>query len=296
MRTHLVLLASTIILILTAGIAQPQEIRATITGVVTDPSGAGIAGAAVSARNTNTNLLVTTNSGADGGYTLPKLPPGQYELSAEAKGFRKFIRTGIALAVADTARVDLRLEIGAVADSITVTAELTGVELNQGVTGQLLANKEISQLPLNGRSFVTLLSLSTGVLFTATVSNAGFSGFRQWETGNNQPFMMQGGLNNTNAFLVEGGSMGTEGTMNWAPLTDSIDEIKVSTPASDASLGLSGGGVVSITLKSGTNQYQHRREGVPLMLRLFAPDPDDLRRGGISRSVSKELTGHAMAR
>lgn len=243
-------------LIFMAAALWAQENRATISGVVTDPSGAGIAGATLAARNTNNNLVVRATSAADGGYTLPKLPAGPYELSAEAQGFRKLTRTGVTLAVADNARVDIQLEIGALTESVTVTAELTGIETNQTVMGQLLDNKKVSQLPLNGRSFLTLVQLSAGVLFTPGIQSQGWSGTRQWESGpTDGPFIMHGGKSGTNAFLTDGAPMGTEGGTGWIPLTDAIDEVKVSTPTSDASLGLSGGGIINLTLKSGTNQY-----------------------------------------
>lgn len=239
-----------------AVMAMAQENRATISGIISDPSGAAIVGATVTARNTNTNLVLTATAGADGIYTLPTLPAGPYELVVEAQGFRKLTRGGVTVASGDKAQLDLQLEVGALTESVTVTAELTGIESNQTVTGQLIDTKKVTELPLNGRSFVTLLQLSAGVLFLPTVSSQGWSGYRQWESGpNSEPFMMQGGRSGTNLFMVDGAPLGTEGGSNWIPLTDSIEEIKVSTPTSDASLGLSGGGVVNLTLKSGTNEF-----------------------------------------
>lgn len=239
-----------------ASAAYCQETRASIAGVITDPSGAAVAGAKVTARNTDTNLTVAASSTPDGAYTIPRLRAGPYELSAEAQGFRKFVRTGIALAVADNARVDIQLTIGSLNESVSVTAELAGVETSQTVMGQLVNNRVVNQLPLNGRSFLTLLQLSAGVIFTPSVGNKGWGGTRPWEAGPAaDAFLIQGGRPGTNAFMVEGGLNGTKGGANWIPLTDAVDEIKVATPASDASLGLTGGGVINLTLKAGTNEF-----------------------------------------
>lgn len=237
--------------------ANAQEVRATLSGIVTDPSGAAVAGANVSARNTNTNLLVTTTTNTAGAYFLPPVPSGPYELTAELAGFRKYNRTGIILSVADKATADIRLEVGSQTDSVTVKAELTGTETSGAITGQLLNSTQVADIPLNGRNFITMLNLSAGVAFTQKVGpNVGWVGTRQWENGAYAgAFSMSGGKANTNAFFVDGGALGMEGGVTWIPLNDAIEEVKVSSPTSDASLGLSGGGVVNVIMKSGTNQF-----------------------------------------
>lgn len=233
-----------------------QEIRASLSGNVTDPTGAAITGAHIAARNTATNVVVNTTSGGDGRYALSQLPPGPYELTAEAEGFRKFTRRGITLNVGDKAGIDLRLEVGSLAESVTVTAELTGVESNQSVMGQLMDTKKVSELPLNGRSYLMLLQLSAGVVFTVQqFGPAGWSGTRQWETGPAAgQFTIHGSRPRSNAFLLDGAPQGVEGGTSYVPLVDAIEEFKVVSPTSDASQGLSGGGVVNLTMKSGTNE------------------------------------------
>ena len=165
--------------ILLASLAHAQEFRASISGVVTDPTGAAIVGAAVTAVNPDTGLRSAVRTSAVGAYVLPQLPPGRYELSAEAAGFRAYTRKGIVLAVGDKAVVQIQMEVGQMADSITVTAELTGIESNQSVLGQLMDNKKVSELPLNGRQVFMLLQLSAGVIFTQQQFGVtGFSGTR----------------------------------------------------------------------------------------------------------------------
>ena len=243
-----------ILLCMTAALG--QETRSTLSGTVTDSSGAAVIDAAISVVQTSTNLRLAARSRQDGQYVLSSLPPGPCEISVEAAGFRKFVRRGITLNAGDKVTVDVRLEVGTQSDSVTVTAELTGLETNQTVMGQVMDSKRVSELPLNGRSYIMLLQLSAGVVFTQQQFGAvGWSGTRQWETGPSAaPFSIHGSRPGTNAFLLDGAPQGVEGGVSYIPFADAIEEFKVVAPTSDASQGLSGGGVVSITMKSGTNQ------------------------------------------
>ncbi len=131
--------------------ATSQEFRALISGVVRDPSGSSIPGATVGIRNVDTNLVVTMQSATDGAYFIPQLPLGKYQLTVEAKGFKKYTRDGIALGLGDKAIADVRMEIGAATDSVTISAELTGIESNQSVLGQTLGNKQMVDVAFGGR-------------------------------------------------------------------------------------------------------------------------------------------------
>ena len=136
--------------VLLAAGAAAQEFRALISGTITDPSGAAIPGAAIVATNTATSAEATAKSAADGNYVIPQLAPGPYRLRVEAAGFRNYVRSGITLSVGDKAALNVRLEVGGTTDSVTVTAELTGIEQNQSVTGQLMDSRKVSELPING--------------------------------------------------------------------------------------------------------------------------------------------------
>ena len=236
-----------------ASLATAQEYRALISGQVLDPSAAAVPHAVVTATNAATNLSLTTSTGADGHYVLAQAPFGRYTLTCEAPGFRKFTRSGISLNVGDKATVNIRLEVGDVAESVTVTAELLATETNRSVLGQLMDNKGVSELPLNGRQVFMLMQLSAGVIFTQqTFGATGFSGTRAWDV--NGSWTIHGGVTNSNAFLVDGASISAgSGAWRFAPLVDGVEEFKVSTPSADASLGLSGGGVINMTMKSGGN-------------------------------------------
>lgn len=238
--------------------AGAQEFRALIYGAVTDPTGSAIPGTAITAVNVGTGVRVHTTSAADGNYVLPQLPTGNYEVNAEAAGFRSYKRQGITLNVGDKANVPIQMEVGGVSESVTVSAELTGIETNQSVMDQLMDNKKVAELPLNGRQVFMLLQLSAGVLFTQQVfGSSGFSGTRPYDVNGtvsihgSQP---GGAWNGSNAFLLDGAPLGVSGNWNYSPLVDAVDEFKVSTPTSDASQGLTGGGVVNMTMRSGTNR------------------------------------------
>jgi len=181
-----------------------QDFRASITGTVVDPSGAAIPAATVAAKNLDTHAQVATKSAMDGNYVLTQLPPGPYELAVEAAGFRTYKRSGITLSVGDKAVLRIGLEMGLTTESVTVNAELTGVEQNQSILGQLMDNKKVSELPLNGRQVYQLLQLSAGVLFTS----ASPTGTRAWDVGGQ--YVIQGSFQNTSAFLLDGAANGVQ--------------------------------------------------------------------------------------
>ena len=236
-----------------------QEFRALIYGAVTDPTGSAIPNVTITAQNVGTGVRVATTSRPDGNYVLPQLPTGQYELTAEAAGFRRFVRQGVVLNVGDKANVAIRMEVGDLNQSVTVTAELTAIESNQSVMDQLIDNKKVSELPLNGRQVFMLLQFSAGVLFTQQVfGSSGFSGTRPYDVNGTVSIHGSrpgGAWDGSNSFLLDGAPLGVSGNWNYSPLVDAVEEFKVSTPANDASQGLTGGGVVNMTMKSGTNQF-----------------------------------------
>ena len=244
-----------LLLLFGSSLAFGQEFRAMISGQVTDPSGAAVTGATVVATNAATNVTLTTSSGGDGHYVLAQVPSGTYSVSCEAAGFKKFVRAGLNLEVGDRATINIALQVGAQTESVTVTADLAAIDTDRSVTNQLMDNKAVSELPLNGRQVFMLIQLSAGTVFTQQQFGAsGFSGTRAWDT--NGSLTIHGGSTSSNQFNLDGASINA-GTGEWkfAPLVDGIEEFKVSTPSSDASLGLSGGGVINMTMKGGSNLF-----------------------------------------
>src|ERR1041385_7283467 len=148
-----------------ANLAFSQATTATMQGVVRDQTGAVVPGAIVVVTNVETSVASKWVTGLEGNFTAPFLQPGEYEVTAEKPGFKKSIRKGITLLVADTTRIDLTLEIGATTDTVTATAEAPLVKTDTSELGQVLQAQTIDELPLNsqtGRNFTALMTLVPG--------------------------------------------------------------------------------------------------------------------------------------
>ena len=126
-----------------------QETRGTITGTITDPSGAAIAGAKIIARNTQTNTLVQGGSSGDGTSSMPYLLPGPYTISVEVQGFKRSVRDGVELRISERINLDFTLELGATQESVSVTAEAPLFEVNNATSGQVIDRRRIAELPLS---------------------------------------------------------------------------------------------------------------------------------------------------
>lgn len=244
-----------IVLLLSANVAGAQEYRATLTGRVTDEQGAVVPGASIVVTNVETNVTIETVSNDNGLYTVSELQPGNYRVTATLQGFKTFVREGIVLRTAETGTVNIRLAIGIVAETITVVADLSAVESNQSTLAQTMDNKRVSELPLNGRQVYMLLQLTAGTFFTQTTfGSTGFSGTRAWDTNGN--ISIHGSRTGNNEFLIDGAPNAATGGWQYAPPVDAIEEFKVQTASGDASHGRTSGGVVNLTLKSGTNTFR----------------------------------------
>ncbi len=229
-----------------------QEIRATVTGTVNDAQGAAMPGVTVTVLNVDTNVAGTAVTDTHGAYTVAKLQPGRYRITASLPGFKSFVRDGIALRTAETGTINMTLDVGTVEETITVTGALSGVESNQSTLAQTMENKRISELPLNGRQVYMLLQLTAGTFFTQTQFGAqGFSGTRAWDV--NGSVSIHGSRTGQNEFLIDGGAISGTGGWSYAPPVDAIEEFKVQSASTDASYGRTSGGVVNLTLRSGTN-------------------------------------------
>ena len=130
-----------------------QTIRGALTGTVTDSTGALVPGAAVTATNRDTGISETAVSNAQGSYTIPLVAPGAYQITAELQGFKRYVRDGVVVEVAQTTRVDIALQVGAVNESVRVTGTSPLVRSTTSELGQVIQMKTIQELPLNGRFF-----------------------------------------------------------------------------------------------------------------------------------------------
>src|SRR5258707_13874010 len=141
-----------------------QEFRSTIMGRVTDPSGAGVPNAKIVVLKTDTNARSETVSGADGNYTLPFLAPGPYEVRAEAPGFKAYRHSGIQLGTNERVGEDIRLQLGAASESITVTADAPMLGTVSASSGQVITTLEVEKLPMNSNTPLALARNALGVV------------------------------------------------------------------------------------------------------------------------------------
>ena len=226
-----------------------QGERATVTGAVTDSSGQMLVGAEVSIRNTATNIFTRTKTNSAGIYYLPALPPGTYELRVEYSGFRPSVISDIPLAVGLTATFNVSLEIGAVAEAVEVKATAVQLESQTTSLGKVMQTKQISELPILGRSALQLLSTIPGVQPPAGQTVAG--------SGETYEVKMAGGMQTQNGVLTDGGEsrapIYTESSFTL-PI-ESVSEFRVDTATYPAEYGRAAGGVVNMVTKSGTNQF-----------------------------------------
>src|SRR5262245_8675902 len=231
--------------------AMAQEITATITGTVKDETGAVLPGVTVSVRNTGTGFTrdaVTNNVGA---YTAPLLPTGRYEITFALAGFQTQTAQNIALHVNDRIAVDMVLKAGAVSETVEVTAAAQMIQPTAAVQ-TLMAPTQVQELPLNNRNFVQLATLVPGV----TSSLADEVGIGLTSTVS---ISMNGARRNAVNWLVDGAAnvdVGSNITLLNTPTLESIEEFKIITSSYAAEWPRSGGGIINVVTKSGTNDWR----------------------------------------
>lgn len=236
---------------LLGGTLLAQQFRGSLTGVVTDAQGGGVPGVQLTATNIGTQAVFRTTSGADGQYTLPFLAPGAYQLSAEAQGFRRFVLESVTIGTNEITTVDVKLELGSVADSITVNAETPLLQTATASVGQVINQRQIEMTPLNGRSPLVLAQLAFGV-----IPNGDPQQSRPYDDSRQSGFAMGGGISGRNELLLDGApDMGEGGRIAFSPPVDAVDEVKVESFQADAAYGHTGGGTVNLVTKSGTNAF-----------------------------------------
>lgn len=231
-------------------VALGQDFRATLTGRVSDPLGAAVAGAQVFLRDVERNETQRQSVGGDGNYLFALVSPGNYELKVTHDGFKAHTRAGLTLNVNQTATVDVKLELGTVSDQITVTADVEILELSSGDRGGLIDGKTISEMPLNGRNPFMLASLVAGVDYNGSLAYQ-----RPFDNGAIAQWGV-GGSSSSAAFLIDGVPNNAQAGSNniaYVPPVDSVQEFKVQTNAYDAQYGKTSGGVMNAVLKSGSN-------------------------------------------
>jgi len=217
-----------------------------IVGTVADPSGAVVIGARVVARNLETNARRDTETGASGEFSIPLLPPGTYEVSAEARGFRRAVQGSVRLDVNQSARVDFVLAVGELAQQIVVDSEIPRLQTQSSTLGQVVDREEIDRLPLNERTFLTFTLLAPGAQLNADGSQNSIQG---------GAISVNGAREQSNNFLLDGVDNNDLTINQYAvlPSVDAIREFKVQSANSSAEFGRSGGAQINVVLRGGTN-------------------------------------------
>ena len=246
----LILLAALVALPAAPLIAQVES--GTITGVVSDASGAVIPGAHVVVTSVDTKAARSTDTGASGDFTVPFLTPGRYNIEVSKEGFASFAQRDVTLDVAQTLRLDVPLKTGSVQQQVVVTGEAALLQTEDATLGQIIDSRQVQDLPLNGRNFLDLASLGAGVAAhepgARDQSEGGFSSNGGRSYDNN---VMLDGIDNNN--LSPDLRNGTDFIVKPPP--DAISEFKVETNGYGPEFGRGGGAAINVAIKSGTNQF-----------------------------------------
>jgi hypothetical protein len=257
------------------GMAQESS---AITGKVSDPSGAAVANAAVTGKDVDRGTVWSTKTNTEGVYNLPRLPIGRYEVRVEAGGFQKALRPAFSLELNQTARIDITLTIGAVTSTVEVTSAAPLLQTDSAQVGNVMAARSIASLPLETGNYNQLALLVPGAVTTSPASfNAGQSTFN---SGRPQ---LNGNREQANYYLLDGvdNNEFVDNNVAYSPSVEAIAELNIVTNSPSAEYGQFMGGVISASLKSGTNRlsgsayWTFRRDALNAneWSRNFSPDP-----------------------
>jgi hypothetical protein len=228
-----------------------QETRGTISGAVVDSSGAGIPNVKVIATETRTGTKASTISDNAGQYTIPFLAPGNYEVTAEASGFKKAVRSGMDLGSGGHPVVDLHLEVGDTAQSVEVTGDVPLVNTENASTGQTITTRQVEDFPLNGRTPMMLAQLAIGVIATGAPSLV-----HPFDNSAAAAWSIAGTAAQTSELLIDGSPNATwDNRVAYNPPQDAVQQVTVNVFESDATYGHTGAGVINQVMKTGTNTF-----------------------------------------
>jgi hypothetical protein len=229
-----------------------QQYSGTITGTVTDPSGAAVAGASVTATNIGNNASYSTTTSEQGVYSFAQLPVGVYNITIKQGSFKEFVAKAAEVHVSTSTEVNAKLELGAASEMITVEASAVQVQTATSEVGEVVEGRQVRELPLNGENFMGLVTLSPGVS-PAQSFNSRDKGL----TGGSD-FSVNGNPYTNNLFLIDGvnnNDVGSNRTILVYPSVDAIAEFKMVRNSYGPEYGQASGAIISITTRSGENQF-----------------------------------------
>lgn len=248
------ILVTTALAALGCAAAYSQNTSQQVSGFVRDSSGGMIVGAKVTLRQPATNFARAADANESGFYIISNIPIGEFELSAEANGFKKHVQTGLTITVNSKVGNDIQMQVGSLSESVTVSADAAMVEASSGEVGRLITGTQATSMQLNGRNFTQLLALLPGVATTNRSSFDLFGGYGSEMSAQS----INGGRAATMSWNVDGADNkdnggGGNNFVNVNP--DAIAEFKVMTSNYSAEFGQNSGAVVNVALKSGTRDF-----------------------------------------
>ena len=242
-------IAAACVALVCAAAGWAQDVTGTIVGNVTDPSGASVPGARITVTATDRNLAVRMlESDANGEFVAALLPVGRYALAVDAKGFKRLVKTGIVLRVGEKLTFPMSLEVGDIAEEVTVQANALQVELQSATAAGSIAGAEVRELALNDRNYLSLLLLMPGVTSDSDTD----------EIANVLTFNINGSRSNGNNYMVDGADnvdRGGNDTLLNTPSVDAIAEVKVLRGVYSAEYGRGGAGQINVLSRSGVTQF-----------------------------------------
>lgn len=239
------------VLMLSVSPSYCQVVTATVVGTVKDTSGAVIPRVRVTATDTATGISRSTTTDASGNYRISQLQPGTYSVSAQYTGFKQSVLTGIILQVNLASRVNITLVPGAVHQTVTVASHAPVINTENQMVGQVIGEKKILEMPLNGRNFMELTTLTGGInggnssTAKGGILNKGYAPAAAGQDATENNYQLDGADNKDQFF----------NTFNYAPPIDSIQEFNIQVGQYSAQFGAGGGAVINVATKSGTNQF-----------------------------------------
>ena len=228
-----------------------QESRGTISGTVTDPTGAAIPGAQVTITETSSGTTSKTTSNGAGQYVVPFLLPGHYSIAVNKEGFKKAVRAGITLNASDHLIIDMKLQLGSAQQTVTVTAAAPLLNTSSASVGQTITTKQVADLPLNGRTPMMLSELAIGVLPTGQPSQV-----HPFDNNGASAWSIAGTPSQTSEILMDGAPDELWNyTLAYSPPQDTVKQVSVQAFDTNAAFGHTQAGVINQVLKSGGNKF-----------------------------------------
>ncbi len=228
------------------------QANSTVNGIITDPSGALVAGAAVQLTDMATGTIRSTVSDSSGLYAIPGLNAGTYDLRVTAPGFETYTRRGVVVNISATFRVDVALTVGAASQTVTVAADALTVQADSNVVSTLISQQQISELPMNGRNVIALATFGTGVSGNLPPMENPFS------VNANYAISFNGLSQAHNIWIVDGAEeydRGSGGKMSIMPSQDALQEFQVLSSNTAPDYGYGSGAAVTMAIKNGTSQF-----------------------------------------